>query len=440
MGRLLRLLAEGSVFGSRRGVKPVKPRSASRLRASDGLFGVTAGVTVFKVVSAAATALVAIVSARQLGPSGRGILVLLITVASLSLLVCSLGINVSGRIHLVGQAKLADSSDYLGLSIVLVSLQCVVTVLVGVNLLRLVHVRLSLPEVVLFSLLGGLLLAQHLTTEAIYAYGHARVAAAVDAAGSIVQLGAVVVLAQGSVTTVDLYLVALLVGGGFQVALAMATLRGLGVSIRPRYRRAPWVLLVRRGLPGIATAIAQVLTFRMDRYLVGVFLTPGAVGVYSVAATAPELLRLPLVALGQPIFFRLASGSAELRDFRRIRLICLLATASLAATLAVLAPFLVRTIFGSEFAGAVTPMRILLLAEAGIALYSVDGPSLVGVDRVRDASLAAVAALVVVAIGDLILIPAFGLAGAAWASVVAYSVMGFVAHMLLRRWARAQEG
>jgi len=407
------------------------------LQASDGLFGVTAGVTAWKVLSALATALVAVISARQLGPSGRGILVLLVTVAGLALLVCSLGINVSGRIHLVGKAKLADSGDYLGLSAVLVTVQCVVTVLVGVTLLRLAQVRLSVHDQVLFGLLGGSLLAQHLTTEAIYAYGHARVAAAVDAAGSIVQLGAVVILAQGSVTTVSPFLVALLVGGVFQVALAVVTLRRVGVSIRPRYRHGPWVLLIRRGLPGIATAIAQVLTFRMDRYLVGVFLAPGAVGVYSVAATAPELLRLPLVALGQPIFFRLASGSAELRDFRRIRLVCFMATASLAVILAVLAPFLVRTIFGGEFAGAVTPMRVLLLAEGGIAIYSVDGPSLVGVDRVRDASLAAVAALIVVAIGDLILIPAYGTVGAAWASVVAYSVMGIVAHILLSRWARA---
>lgn len=407
------------------------------MRASDGLIGVTAGVTAFKIVSAVATALVAIVSARQLGPSGRGVLVLLITVAGLSLLVCSLGINVSGRIHLVGQGKGADSGDYLGLSALLVSVQGMVTVFAGIALLGVVEVRLSAHDLVLFGLLGGCLLAQHLTTEAIYAYGHARVAAAVDAAGSIVQLGAVVILAQVSVTTVRSFVVALLVGGSFQVALALVTLRRVGVSIRPRYRRAPWILLIRRGLPGIATALAQVLTFRMDRYLVGVFLTPAAVGVYSVAATAPELLRLPLVALGQPIFFRLASGSAELRDFRRIRLICLIATALLAAVLAILAPFLVRTIFGSEFAGAVTPMRILLLAEGGIALYSVDGPSLVGVNRVRDASLAAVAALLVVVIGDLILIPAFGMVGAAWASVVAYTVMGAVAHVFLRRWARA---
>lgn len=419
-------------------MKLARFRGANLLQASDGLLRVTLGVTIFKVLSAVATALVAVISARHLGPSGRGILVLLLTVAGLSLLLCSLGINVSGRIHLVGKAKLADSTDYLGLSLVLVCLQCAVTLFIGVSLLRLVDVHLSLQDEILFGLLGGCLLAQHLTVEVIYAYGHAGVAAAVDAAGSTVQLGAVLLLVQGSVTTVSPFVVALLVGGVFQVVLALGTLRHLGVAIRPRYRGAPWRLLVRRGLPGIATALAQVLTFRMDRYLVGAFLTPGAVGVYSVAATAPELLRLPLVALGQPIFFRLASGSAEVRDFRRTRLLCLAVTGAFAAVLAVLAPFLVRTIFGPEFAGAVTPMRILLLAEVGISVYSVDGPSLVGVDRVRDASLAAVAALVVVGLGDLLLIPAFGLAGAAWASVIAYSVMGAVAHMFLRRWARAK--
>ena len=374
-----------------------------------------------------------IVTARDLGAQGRGVLVLYLTVASFSLLVSSLGVNTSCRLLLVSADRPVSLNDFLGLCLVLGAGQALLCSALGAVLLPLVGVGVNLDGVLLLALLGAGLFGQYVMFDALNAYGLITTAAAIQALVGAGQLVAVLGLAALDVRTAPPFVLVLAVGGLVQVGVSLVALRPLHLGLRPSRDAASWRRLVRAGLPAVAVNMGQVLTFRIDRYLVGLFLGPAAVGVYSVASTAPELLRLPTMALGQPIFHRLASGSARLDDFRRGRAVCLLTVAGLAAAMAAVAPIAVRTVFGPEFSGAVTPMRILLLGEMGIALYYIDGSSLFGLGRIADVALASAAGLVVVTAGDLVLLPTWGIAGAAWASVPAYTAMGVITYGYLRR-------
>lgn len=236
------------------------------------------------------------------------------------------------------------------------------------------------------------------------------------------------------------YVLALITGNVFQVGLALAALRGVTDSFRPHFAQATWRPAVRTGLPGIAVDISGILTFRLDRYLLGLFLGPAAVGVYSVAATAPELLRLPALAMGQPLFPRVASGAARAEDFGRTRLLCLAAPAGLAVAAFVASPFAVRILFGDQYATAVTPLRVLLLAEFGITLFYIDGALVAAAfSRLGDAATAAAAGCLAVVVADLVLIATRGVVGAAWGSVIAYFVTGLSAHLILRSRLRARD-
>ena len=400
--------------------------------AVSGLWRTTWGIVACKVVANGAAAGVALLTARQLGPTGRGVVVLLLTLAGFVSVVGSLGMNLAARIHLVA-AEGIEPADYLGLSTVLTVAVVAVSSALGFVLLPLVDVRLAASEQLLFGALSGSILAPFLLNAAINAYGYTARAAAVDAAGTVAQLVLTIALFVTGQHRVDLYIAAMVAGNVLQVFVALAALRPVTGSVRPRFHRSRWAPVVRTGIPGIAVDLSAILTFRLDRYLLGLFLGPAAVGVYSVAATAPEILRLPALAMGQPIFHRLASGTAKVEDFARTRLYCLMVTAVLAAGAFLLAPFGVRVFFGSQYAGAVTPLRILLLAEFGITVFYIDGSSLAAAfSRLGDPAIAAVAGCVVVVIADLVLIPSHGVAGAAWGSVVAYSVTGLVAHGILR--------
>jgi O-antigen/teichoic acid export membrane protein len=399
-----------------------------------GLWRTSAATVVCKVASSGAAGAVALLTARKLGPSGRGVLVLMLTLSAFTLLIGSLGMNISARIHLVAERDRVDCSDFLGLSIVLVIAQVVFCATIGEVLLPLVNVHLSVGEELLFGALAGSLLAPYLLNAAINAYGLITGAAAVVAAGSGAQLVLTVALYAAGVATVDPYVRVLIGGNVLQAVLGLVALRRVGVRLRPTFALGRWAVLVRTGLPAIAIDLSQALTFRVDRYMLGLFLNPAAVGVYSVAATVPELLRLPALAVGQPIFHRLASNSARVEDFNRTRRLCVGAMALAAGGTFVVAPWFVHVFFGDAYGGAVTPLRILLLAEFGITFFYLDAAFLAaGHRRVGDAATGALAGCVVVVIADLVLIPTHGIIGAAWASVIGYSVTGLVAHELLRR-------
>lgn len=403
-----------------------------------GIWRTTSGIVACKATANGAAAGVALLTARQLGPSGRGVLVLLLTLAGFISVVGSLGLNLAARIHLAAQEGRMEPADYLGLATLVTTGVTAVSALLGIVLLPLVDVRLSYAELILFGALAGSILAPFLLNAAINAYGFTARAAAVDAAGTVVQLVLTVGLFVAGERRVDAYVGAMVLGNMSQVVVALAALRPSTGSLRPRFKPATWRPVVRTGIPGIAVDLSAIFTFRLDRYLLALFLGPAAVGVYSVAATAPEILRLPALAMGQPIFHRLASKTARAEDFGRTRLHCLLVTAALATAAFIAAPFAVRMLFGSQYAGAVTPLRVLLLAEFGITVFYIDGALLAAAfSRLGDAAAAAVSGCVVVVFADLVLIPSHGVVGAAWGSVVAYSVTGLVAHLILRHRLRA---
>lgn len=358
---------------------------------------------------------------------------ILITLASFAFVACSLGVSMGGRVHLVAPHNAIRLGEYLGLSLVLSALAMGTCLVIGLTLLPMVDIHLAAADMAIFALLGAAFLLQKMLDEGLIAHG-LPVEAAVIESGSLAGLLVVAgVLTVADRHDVRAYLLAFVFTTLVHLLLAHVRLRRIEPSLRPSYSATSWRRLVRTGFPGIGFAISQLLTFRIDRYLIAIFLSPAAVGIYSVAATAPEFVRLAPMALAQPVVYRLASGSAEIADFRRARFLCLLATVALIAISAAVAPFVVGIFFGEEFAGAVTPLRILLLAEIGMAVFSIDGAALLGKGRVADMALASMVGLVLVASADLLLIPKYGLAGAGWASVLGYSVMGAATMALVAR-------
>ncbi|MDQ3979445.1 MAG: oligosaccharide flippase family protein [Actinomycetota bacterium] len=400
-------------------------RQATFLRA-------TVSITACRAASIVLASVVAILTARELGPAGRGAFVLLLTIASVTAVVCTFGMNLAGRVHMVAASDPIPLNEYCGLSMVLALLSALVSGIAGATLLPSAGVRVSAAELLLFSTLGTTLLTQLVLTDALNAFGFTVLAARVEVGGFLIQVVMVTSLVVAGVERFQLYVIAVVLSGVFQSAAALFLLRRRVGPIRPRYHYGHWRRLIRTGSPGMPSTLSQLLTLRVDRYLVGAFLNPAAVGVYSVASTVPEFLRVVPMALGQSVFYGVASNTSTAASIRRAMLTCLAATTGLAMAIFVVAPVAVATVFGREFSGAVTPLRILLLAEIGMIFFHVEGSVLGGQGRLSAGGIAAAAGFVLVLIGDLLLIPAFDLAGAAWASVIAYSAMGLIVHRLVR--------
>jgi O-antigen/teichoic acid export membrane protein len=187
--------------------------------------------------------------------------------------------------------------------------------------------------------------------------------------------------------------------------------------------------VVRYGLRAQVGSIILLLNARLDFALVGGMVGARALGIYAVASRFAELLRLPSLAVNYvlyPAYARRggATAAGEARAMMpRVGWIPLAA----AVPLGVAATFFIPWLYGEPFRAAITPTYVLLLGLSGSAVSGVITAFLYGDGRPGLNSLAMGAGLVITIALDLLLIPRFGVLGAALASSVAYlSTTGFL--------------
>jgi O-antigen/teichoic acid export membrane protein len=126
-------------------------------------------------------------------------------------------------------------------------------------------------------------------------------------------------------------------------------------------------------------------------------------------------------AAAQAVLPRIAAGQTELLP-RTVRL-GLLSVALPALGIAAISPFVVPWLFGESFSGAVPMVWILLLASVVSTGSAVLGfPLATILRRPAVAGLGEVLALVVTAVGLVVLLPTLGGIGAAIVSVGAYAI------------------
>jgi O-antigen/teichoic acid export membrane protein len=212
----------------------------------------------------------------------------------------------------------------------------------------------------------------------------------------------------------------------WMVALAASTLYLIFPLLRlmTGKTRASLSLLkeqLRYGVKGMIGNAANFLNFRLDLYFVAYFLTPAHVGWCAVASTAAEsLLYLPK-ALSQVIF----SAAATRGDTTKMRL--LFETTTLLTALAmvvgvVAAPWLVPLLLKEAFREAVAPTQIFLVGTFLFGVGFLAANYLYGHGDPLSPTKAAVIAACVTAALDFVVIPRWGIVGAAWCSLTAYAV------------------
>jgi O-antigen/teichoic acid export membrane protein len=203
---------------------------------------------------------------------------------------------------------------------------------------------------------------------------------------------------------------------------------------RPRFERSALSFLLRYSLLVQIGSIPAFLSSRFDLFLLQWFVPLSGVGVYAVAQTVSEVVAQVPIAFSLSLLPLLAKR--EEHGKRELTSVALRHYGILAAVVVVgleaMAP-LIPALFGSDFSGAVEPALILLPGTWFLGITMAAGSSLQGYGRPGIAS-----ALVVLLMGltvalDIVLIPPYGVTGAAIASAVSYTVCGFVSLFVLAR-------
>jgi len=209
---------------------------------------------------------------------------------------------------------------------------------------------------------------------------------------------------------------------GTLLALALLGRQALPLS---DLLRIDWPSLreqVRFGMQGQVGNLVQLLNYRLDQYIVLLFVSTAGVGIYAVSVTVSQSVWFLANAVAAVLLPRLTAAD-EADAARTTPLVCrntLLVSALGALGLAAVSPWLVEGLFGGEFEASLVPLLWLLPGTVALAGSKILASYVLSQGRPMTNSLITAAALVVTLAADFALIPPFGVTGAAIASSLAY--------------------
>lgn len=182
------------------------------------------------------------------------------------------------------------------------------------------------------------------------------------------------------------------------------------------------------GVMGLASAVSY-FNYRVDQLLVSGLDSAAAAGVYSRAVMLAEGLWLLSTSLAVASYATIGGAShaeAGRLTARAVRHTIFLVAAG-AVAVAILAPFLLETLFGSRFTPADTSLRILCIGTALFAPQALlSNYFTIQLGKPWLPMSVALSSCLINIVLSTLLIPEFGFVGGAWATTVSYGIAGML--------------
>ena len=255
-------------------------------------------------------------------------------------------------------------------------------------------------------------------------------------AGDFARTAGVIALVATGGLTVRAALALFAVSIAIPWAIAARELRRVApVTARRRPSRALLRELAALGAQLAPHGLFLTLLLRVDVVLLAYYQPLADVGTYSVAVLIAELVWLPTWSLAQPMRERQANAPATEVVSVAARTVRMTAALALVAALALglAASVLTRVLFGGGFADAAPAVWALLPASVAMAVWRPVSLALVRIAPGWVAAAVSVGALAVNVVANIVLIPPLGIAGAALASSAAYVLGAAVSVAVLAR-------
>ena len=395
---------------------------------------------VFRILQYGFLFLAILFAARILGPTQNAELVVPLTLAKIVWAVFHFSLDLAA-LRLLARRQLSVMQ-------VLGVLSTAVLVLGGVGALSALGLGLALQDnvlhgatvtaIALAAATVPLSLATHVGSGVLLLTGRFRQVGWISASGGSLLFGYLVVVNEATDLSPELCLFGWVIWNAFTATLtlvALAQVSGIGALI-PRIRHAGLARVVlSTAIPLHFASIALFLTFRFDILLVSWILGQKEAGLYGLASSLAEIVwLLPwTVALALlPVQLK-ADEQSALRytaRFAGANLVFSLLLSGIAAAFAY--PFILL-IYGREWSGSVVPFIIL---SFGVTAFAVEAPLrtfLARVARPATIGLPSAFAFAFNLTFNLLLIPRFGVIGAAVVSAVSYWVAALLIVLLTSR-------
>jgi O-antigen/teichoic acid export membrane protein len=380
----------------------------------------------------------ALITARSLGPDGKGVLSTLSYLAVLTAGAAALGLGEAGVTAAVRGARTLEQVTAATMGALLITCTLAVPVFVGAGILLFPDLyndltgpfaltAASIPCVAVVGIYSVLLDArQRFVLSAIVRF----VISAVTAVGTVLLVYVVRLDLDGA-------LIASLAGWCGAASFVLVAAKRIGLPIRPRWEPRYVIGAVRLGVPIQLSYLLMVLGSRVDLLLVSGIAGPVSAGRYSVSLTIGSIVTYAPLVLTAVSYPRLAHLDDDefvpfvTRLSRLATLSALLPTVAVAVSL----PLLLPLVFGVSYRGSTAPSVLLAVSGIfwGLQWVLCRARAARGSGRLLVHSFGT--SLLVMVAADLALIGQLGLVGAGLASVVGSAAGAAVA---VRSFSRAE--
>jgi len=378
-----------------------------------------------RVLTAIFGILITIVIARVLGPEGQGIYSLAILLPTTLLLFTIFGLNVSS-IFYIGRKKYSPQevfgqnvlySFFLGILTILIGLLIIFffsdRFFPGVERVYLFLALFLIPFNLFFALISSILLGM----QEIKKYNF------ISFLQVLFFLLFVLIFILGfhfgvTVTILAQTLSFVLAG----VVLFFVVKKEVG-SLIFKLNKNYFKDAISYGLKNYLGGVLNFLHYRIDMFLINLFLNPLAVGFYYVAVRLAESIWLVSQSAATILFPKVAAETDGQRLKHFTPLVCrniLFITFLIAIILFIFSNFLITVFYSEEFSDSVRPFQILLIGTLFIAGWTILANDIGGRGKPMINTYVSAFSVVLNIILNIVWIPKWGIEGAALATAVSY--------------------
>jgi len=393
-----------------------------------GVFAKNTLITfITRLVTAAFNIGIIIIIARILGPEGQGLYSLIILFPSLLLIFTSFGIN-PASVFLIGKGRYSPK-EVFGNGIIFNAVISVFTVLIGFIVIfffsenffpgvekKYLFLILPLIPLTLFFDLGSQIL---LGIQKIKKYN------IISFLQSGLFLGLIgVLLFQWSSVGAAIFaqIFSFLLVGIILFFIVKKEIGGISLKFNKNYFKESFSYGIKMHLGGIFS----FLHYRIDLFLLNIFINPLAVGLYYAAAKLAEGIWVLSTSAATMLFTRVASEKDEkgLKEFTPI--VCrniLLITLLIVVLLFFLSDWIITLFYSEDFLDSIRPFQILLIGTLAISGWRILANDIAGRGKPLLNTYVIGASAIMNIILNILWIPKYGITGAAWATAISYFSM-----------------
>lgn len=374
----------------------------------------------------AATVLITIISiinARYLGPSGLGIMSLVVVVLTLLSMFGNLGIGLS-NIYFGGKKKysweeLSTNSlvSALILGTVLIVAGIIYFLYFSENLIPqtgaelLIIISFIVPFILLINYLQSILLGQYRIKE----YNITTILQ------NLMYLAFIFInflVINGGVKGVIISYAAAVLLTSLLLIFRVKTLRRLSFKLKI------FIDSIKFGVKGYIGTVIQFFNYRIDMLILNMLLGAASVGYYTIAVSLVEALWYFPNAIGTLLLSRTPKLKTE--DVNKstplVSRNAFFITLVLGVVLFVFGKFIILLLFGNKYLPSVEPLWYLIPGIVALSICKVLGNELAGRGKPIINTYISITSLVVNVPLNFLLIPVLGISGSALASTVSYTV------------------